>query len=352
MTPPKKNARPKALKPSVKSLIAKRAIEYSTYDRTLLANDLMKEIEELGETAPTEDTLIKYISDARGRYSVDKPWNTASLNIEPITPEALPWLILIQENRKIWLSKMLTQREAKWFNRLSGYRNLSPPSVLTDMGIESPDSNLVNIYQSAIVATWAQIYAYREMIDAIAGIKEPDFSDLDSYLLNYNLGDLIPSEVEQTFGNFDSVLKKIEREENPNKRTVTKVENRIESGVLSFIRVEEIYNLNHSLGTPDMSPESILLYFFIMVPDYIADRLRGLTYHTLKDPQLNVYYMILPEPVIKIRAELTYVQRIDYFVDLRQWCKEHPEALKVRPENFEVEMLAIISSIVKEDEPK
>ncbi len=274
------------------------------------------------------------------------------MNIEPITPEALPWLILIQENRKIWLSKMLTQREAKWFNRLSGYKNLFSPSVLTDMGIESPDSNLINAYQSAMVATWAQIYAYRERIDAIAGIKEPDFSDLDSYLAKYNLDDLTQSEVEQLFVDVDLVLKKIETEVNPNKRTLTKLENRIESGVLSFIREEEIFYLNHSLGTPDMSPESILLYFQIMLPDSIVDRVRGLMYHTLNDQQLNIYYVVLPEPVIKIRTKLTYVQRINYFVDLRHWCKEHPEALKARSENFDVEMLAIINNIEKDGEPK
>lgn len=349
MTPPKKNARPKALKPSVRSLIAKRAIENPTYDRTLLAKDLIKEIRELRETAPTEDTLIKYISDARGRYSEDKPWNTALLNIEPIIPEALPWLMVIQENRKGWLSKILTQREAKWFNRLSGYKNLFSTPVLIDTGIESPDLNLVvHTYQSAVVATWAQIYAYRERIDAIAGIKEPDFSDLDSYLAKDTFDDFIESEMKQLSVDFDLVLKIIEMEANPSKRMITKLEHRIESGVLSFIRDEEIVYLNHSLGTPDMPPESILLYFQIMLPDFIADRVRGLMYHPLNDPQLNVNYMVLPKPLIKIRAELTYMQRMNYFVDLRHWCKEHPEVLKARPENFDAEMLAIISNIEKE----
>ena len=101
-----------------------------------------------------------------------------------------------------------------------------------------------------------------------------------------------------------------------------------------------------------MSPESILLYFQIMLPDFIANRIRGLMYHPLKDPQLNIYYLVLSEAVIKIRTELTYTQRINYFVDLRHWCKEHPEALKARPENFDVEMLAMINNIKKDGETK
>ena len=81
---------------------------------------------------------------------------------------------------------------------------------------------MICTYQFAIIATWAQIYAYRERIDAIAGIKEPDFSDLDSHLAKYDLDDLAQSEAKQLFDYIDLMLKKIESEEIPDSKDVNK----------------------------------------------------------------------------------------------------------------------------------
>ena len=163
--------------------------------------------EQLSKTA-----IIKYLTEVRINLSliIDTPWNTAALNAEPITTEALPWLISIQENRILWLSKMLTEREAKWFNRLFGFKSLFSSAVLMDMGIESPDSSLVNTYQSAMVATWAQIYANREKVAEVAGIEKPDFSDLDSCLARYNSGDLAQSVARQFWDDIDVIFEKIE----------------------------------------------------------------------------------------------------------------------------------------------
>ncbi len=172
MTAKKINARPQKLKPSVKSLIAKRAIENPNYDRRLLALELIKEIKKAGEIQPTEDTLIKYISEARSKYTIDKAWNTSVLNSEPISPDALPWLIGVQVHLKSYCSKPLTIREAKWFNRLSGFRYTFPVS-LESLGISDRTKDA---FLSLVIATWAQIYAYREKIDTIARIKEPDYS--------------------------------------------------------------------------------------------------------------------------------------------------------------------------------
>jgi len=301
--------------------------------------------EQLSKTA-----IIKYLTEVNVNLSViiDTPWNTAALDTEPITTEALPWLILTQENRKLWLSKMLTQREAKWFNRFFGFKSLFSSQALNDLGIVAPDANLINTYQAAIVATWAQIYGQREKAATVAGIEKPDFSDLDSYLACYDTDNLARAEVKRFWDDVQLILARIESGIIPDRKRKIEIENRIESGVLSFIRSEEMLYLNHSLGTPDMSLELILLYFQTMVPDYVADRFRELTYHPLNEPELSIYYAVLPDSVIEMRNNLTYIQRVNYLVSLRQWCKEHPEALKVRPENFEVEMLSLINDIKME----
>ena len=86
---------------------------------------------------------------------IQKALDTSTLNIEPINPEALPWFIATQVNRKMFLSKSLTVREAKWFNRLFGIRN---DIAVKDSDVDNdPDLKLRSSFN--VIATWAQFYA-------------------------------------------------------------------------------------------------------------------------------------------------------------------------------------------------
>lgn len=71
-------SRPRELKPSVKRLIYYRAVTQRMVPREFLANELIKEIEENREIAPTLETTKRYISKARNADNpIDKPWSIA-----------------------------------------------------------------------------------------------------------------------------------------------------------------------------------------------------------------------------------------------------------------------------------
>jgi hypothetical protein len=73
-----KRSRPQKLEPSIKRLICYRAITKRMVPRKFLANELIKEIKEAGEIAPTLETTMRYISKARNEDNpLDKPWSIA-----------------------------------------------------------------------------------------------------------------------------------------------------------------------------------------------------------------------------------------------------------------------------------
>jgi hypothetical protein len=50
-----------------------------------------------------------------------------------------------------------------------------------------------------VIATWAQIYAYREYIDTMSGIKNPDYSDLDAPIAKNKIGAIYSYNFQQYF---------------------------------------------------------------------------------------------------------------------------------------------------------
>ena len=80
----------------------------------------------------------------------------------------------MQYNFKKYLARPLSIREVKWFARLFGFRTYFKPL----QEIED-DPDLKFMFISNVLASWAQVYAEREKVDTIAGIEEPDYSDLD-----------------------------------------------------------------------------------------------------------------------------------------------------------------------------
>ncbi len=152
----KRQPRAKAMLPAIKELITIRALEDRDKDRTLLAHELRDEIKAKfpQEIAPTKETIIKRVSEARSKGSdpLDVAWHLGILNklhdlgIPDISAEGVDailkvqrwlsnaggqaWVDVHQKKKKItklgygsfaYLYGTLTIRQAKWIAAL--YRN-------------------------------------------------------------------------------------------------------------------------------------------------------------------------------------------------------------------------------------
>jgi len=243
----------------------------------------------------------------------ETPWNTATLNSEPINAEAIPWLIALQVSRKKFLSKPITLREAKWFNRFFELRN---DIVIKDSDVDN-DPKLKKTVLSHIIAMWAQIYAYREKMDTIAGIKKPDYTDLDSHLVELDFEAVYTTAAVRTIREELAFT----GTENHSKDDLAKFYSAMRLSSMEGIRYWEAFFLSHSLGDPDMSEESIGMYAKIIL-SLIGEK----SFDELE----------------KSRKKSTYQQRLAFFARLRQWCNENPET-EVTTDNF----LSIVSSIKK-----
>jgi hypothetical protein len=301
MRPEKANLRSRTtLKPGIKSLIIKRAIENPTLDRTILAQEIINEIIRAHEKPPTLETTISYISKARSKYSKDNPWNMAALNIEPIIPDAVPWLMATQSQMKECLSKPLTIREAKWFSRLFGFRN-------TMRAVEEIENNseIKQYFLRNVIAEWSHIYAYREKIDIIANVKEPDYSELDHSLLSLNYKTIYEHSdklLESKMFDFvnSAIFEKVTKE------GLNKWGHKyLAPHNLEQIRFIELRFMGHSLGEPDLEPNSLSLYNKILA-------ITG-------NDELGYF-----EKLIK----LSYLNRIEFFKGFRQLCKNNTDELK------------------------
>ena len=292
MSQKKVNARPKNLKPSVKRLIAEKAIRNLTMDRRLLALELINEITAAGEIPPTEETCISYISNARSKYSIDKSWSSAELVDEPISPVAVHLLIVVQRYRKLFYSKPLTIREARWFNNLSDFQESY--SYLPDM--ITPE--LKSTFLSLKIATWAQMYAYREKIDTIDGVKEADYSELDNGIAAGNLHELFKYNLRWANDRLSPVFNDENATKNAFKKTYFSY---LKPALFDTIREVETFVLGHSLGDPDMTENSILLY--------------GNSLGTLfTEASWNSHL-----------EEINYQQKLNFLRFVREWCKNKPD---------------------------
>lgn len=144
-----KRGRP-AMKPTIKQLICAKALQDKGIPRIALAIELKKQIEEMGEIPPTEDTIVKLISKVRN-YPVsprDEPWNLGTLENHPIPPEALPSILEVWRHCRNEFYPF-TIREAKWVSHL--------------YALFREDVN--NLAQAA------QFYAQEELFSEISGVS-------------------------------------------------------------------------------------------------------------------------------------------------------------------------------------
>jgi len=281
MTIRKGNTRVKALTTSVKSLIAQRAVENPTLAREYLANSIIKEINEAGEIPPTEETCIAYISRARSKYTLDNTWSTASLSKEHLSPAAIPWLACLQVYRKLCISKPITIREARWFDNLLNFKEDHFYQGKSKVSPEYKD-----IFRCHVIATWAQIYAYREKIDIIAGIEDTDYSNLDNVIATRDLL------------NAFATIDHNEKEWAWGKKHIDEY---VISRVDSLIRTVETSIVDHGMGTPEMADLSVYLY------------------------AKSISFAF--NPVLRARVmKLPYILKIRLLVLLREWAKQHPDA--------------------------
>ena len=200
-----------------------------------------------------EELVREIRNNARVQNPVDKPWNTSLLEKEMLSPELVPWIINVQYRLKKYLSKPLTIREVKWFSRLFGFRTYFKP--LPEM---ENDADLRSLFISSVLATWAQIYAEREKVDDIAGIQEPDYSDLDTAIVERDFSAIREYSDEKLSDQVHDLL--------GNQHDLTESQwVKIQEGwtlpsLKHNILILESSVLHHSLGDPDMSPQYLKTY--------------------------------------------------------------------------------------------
>jgi hypothetical protein len=106
------------IRPSVKKLIADEAIRNPKEGRGSLYVRLKRDIGEMGEVAPSEETTYKLISQARRNSpKFEELWTMASLRDNPLPPESIPsvskvWRYAINTDEKFTLA------QAEWAARL------------------------------------------------------------------------------------------------------------------------------------------------------------------------------------------------------------------------------------------
>ena len=188
----------------VRQLIISQAIHDSnTMPRRALAVRLQELIERMGEVSPTEDTLVRMISEARNKQpsELEKPWSIGACAQYNIPPDIIPILIKIQklkagEDEGGSLGE-ITIREARWIARLY-------PAA------EPLISNLAFGYDRRFL--WllfiANGYVQRERVSENINEQYPNTSDLDRLYFTGEIflgddalvswWDAIPPEYQQT----------------------------------------------------------------------------------------------------------------------------------------------------------
>jgi hypothetical protein len=147
-------------------------------------------------------------------------------------------------------------------------------------------------FKSNLLATWSEIYSYREKIDSIAGIKELDFSDLDAAVLQQS---------SQSMGEYSAEILRDQVFHINHTLTLTNHHEPSWDELVSpliQIRYLEMRSLFHSLGEPAMSSKAIDTYLF------------ALKVITSTSP--------LDRDFVARIQELDYEKKIHFFISVRQ----------------------------------
>jgi len=172
----KKSGRGPNISNTVRQLIISQAIHDSkTMPRRALAVRLQELIERMGEPPPTEDTLVKMISEARNKQpsELEKPWCIGACTYYNIPTDVIPVLIKIQKLKAEYgneeeMSKVLTLREARWISRLY---HVAKPLISELPDVEENDILWLDFIASS--------YVQRERVSEQMNEQYPDTTDLD-----------------------------------------------------------------------------------------------------------------------------------------------------------------------------
>lgn len=178
-----KKSRPGKHKPTVLRLIYERALTQKNIPREFLANQLINEIEELREIAPTLEVTKRYISNARNSDSpLDKPWTLgACLKYPSQFPPGSDAILLEHKysnllfesptGEKYW--EDFSIRKAMWIIRLQ--------PIILDMYKPSKDD------EYKLISNITGYYAFSEYTSENLREKSFDSSDLDEQLYHGEL---------------------------------------------------------------------------------------------------------------------------------------------------------------------
>jgi hypothetical protein len=321
-------ARPEKLTDEVKKLITnmrmehpKRTVNEIRQDiRLFLINKMKKDNSELPEIEivkninskklPGISAVNKYLTSTNKRIEEPDPedslWNTAKLMDEPVRPEVVPILVGLQTQRKAYLSVGLSIREARWLNRLYGFIDIFKRKC----PIDGTDYKKETVFLYNALADWSQIYAFGEKIDLLAGIEKSDFSELDACILNNDstLGYKYVSTF--YFHSAQEARRKIDRDEyKESDKTFTS------SSFNAQVWLMERELLGHSLGTPDLTHNPLLVYH------------AGLSSLTWGDDRHLQQFQ-----------NLAYGAKIELLVKLRHWTKDKslPKADELNKLDFDL----------------
>ena len=183
----KERIKPRELKPSIKRFIFQEAIRQRNVPRELLANRLIKEIDESGELAPALETAKRYISKARNTVNpIDKPWTLGACRDYPtfFPPSSLFFLMKMQQDSKTFVdvftnirSRGFSIRVAMWIVRLQ---------PLIKEYFQPDDFKEENMYLFNV----AQAYSTAEKTSEIMGETAFDSNDLDDSVCSRNLDNI------------------------------------------------------------------------------------------------------------------------------------------------------------------
>lgn len=180
----KNRAKPRSLKPSIKRLIFTRAVAERKVPREFLANQLIKEIEEIGEIPPALETAKRYISAARNTDNpIDKPWSLGACrdypNYFPTSSISFLMYYLINENNIDCggepCQHTFSIRKAIWMVRLE--------SIIKKYIHTDNDDISISIISG--------IYCSAELASETMGEDKFDSTELDAYLSRGDLDGIL-----------------------------------------------------------------------------------------------------------------------------------------------------------------
>jgi hypothetical protein len=156
-------------------IISQAAHDARNMPRWLLAARLKEMIEKLGYEPPTDETLVKMISEARNKQprEIEKPWSIGACSYYNIPHDMIPVLIKIQKLMAEYgddedVARVLTVREARWMARL--YRVAEP------LIRELPNADESGLLWLDFIAN---SYVQRERVSEQMNEQYPDTTDLD-----------------------------------------------------------------------------------------------------------------------------------------------------------------------------